>query len=101
MTFSVLTYRQDYEEHHTDTTVHFKLHLSDKDMKAAEEEGLEKRFKMTSTISTSNMVCFDLNGKIRKYISAEEILSDFFQKRLEFYGLRKVSNPFLVMQSGL
>ena len=64
--------------------------MSDKDMKAAEEEGLEKRFKMGTTISTSNMVCFDLNNKIRKYTSPEEILSDFYHKRLEFYGLRKV-----------
>jgi DNA topoisomerase-2 len=64
--------------------------MADKDMKAAEEEGLEKRFKMATTFSTSNMVCFDLNGKIRKYASAEEILVDFYQKRLEYYGLRKV-----------
>ncbi|KAK1924337.1 DNA topoisomerase [Papiliotrema laurentii] len=80
---------KDYEEHHTDTTVHFKLHLTEKDMKAAEDEGLEKRFKMSSTFNTSNMVCFDLNGKIKKYSSAEEILIDFYHKRLEYYGLRK------------
>jgi DNA topoisomerase-2 len=66
--------------------------MSEKEVKAAEEEGLEKRFKMTTSISTSNMVCFDLNGKIRKYTSAEEILTDFFHKRLEFYGLRKVGS---------
>ena len=59
-------------------------------MKAAEEEGLEKRFKMSTTMSTGNMVCFDLNGKIKKYASAEEILVEFYHKRLEFYGLRKV-----------
>ena len=64
--------------------------MSDKDMKSAEEEGLQKRFKMTTSMSTGNMVCFDLNGKIRKYASAEEILVDFFHKRFEFYGLRKV-----------
>ncbi|EIW70432.1 hypothetical protein TREMEDRAFT_43154 [Tremella mesenterica DSM 1558] len=80
---------KDYEEHHTDTTVHFRLHLADNHMRAAEEEGFEKRFKMSTTISTSNMVCFDMNGKIKKYSSAEEILSDFFHKRLEFYALRK------------
>ncbi|WWC62083.1 uncharacterized protein I303_104673 [Kwoniella dejecticola CBS 10117] len=80
---------KDYEEHHTESTVHFKLHLSEAAMKAAEEEGLEKRFKMSTTISTANMVCFDLNGKIRKYANAEDILADFFGKRLEFYGLRK------------
>lgn len=41
-------------------------------------------------MTTGNMVCFDLNGKIKKYASAEEILSDFYHKRLEYYGLRKV-----------
>ena len=71
--------------------VHFVIHMSEKNLKSAEEEGLDKRFKMATTINTSNMVCFDLNGKIRKYASAEEILSEFYHKRLEFYGLRKVS----------
>jgi len=60
-------------------------------MKKAEEEGLEKRFRMTTTISTSNMVAFDLNGKIRKYLTPEEILEEFYHKRLECYGIRKVS----------
>lgn len=81
---------QDYEEHHTDTTVFFRIHMTEANLRAAEQEGLEKRFKMTSNMSTSNMVCFDLNGKIRKYASPEEILIDFYHTRLEFYGLRKV-----------
>ena len=81
---------QDYEEHHTDLTVHFKIHMAEAQVKAAEEEGLEKRFKLHSTFNTSNMVCFDLNGKIRKYASPEDILTDFYAKRLEYYGLRKV-----------
>ncbi|WWD17171.1 hypothetical protein CI109_101609 [Kwoniella shandongensis] len=80
---------KDYEEHHTDKTVHFKVHMTEKNMEAAEQEGLEKRFKMSNTISTANMVCFDLNGKIKKYSSAEEILAEFYHKRLEYYGLRK------------
>ena len=64
--------------------------MTEANLKAAELEGLEKRFKLSTTMSTGNMVCFDLNGKIRKYASAEEILHDFFNKRLEYYGLRKV-----------
>ncbi|BEJ16333.1 hypothetical protein CspHIS471_0509380 [Cutaneotrichosporon sp. HIS471] len=80
---------KDYEEHHTDTTVHFKLHMKPEGMKAAEAEGFDNRFKLTTTLATSNMVCFDLNGKIKKYTSPEEILQDFYPKRLEYYGLRK------------
>jgi len=68
--------------------------MSEANLRAAEQEGLEKRFKMTSNMSTSNMVCFDLNGKIRKYSSPEEILIDFYHKRLEFYGLRKVRQGY-------
>lgn len=58
-------------------------------MAKAEEEGLEKRFKLTSTISLSNMVCFDKEGRIHKYNSAEEILEDFYQLRLSYYQKRK------------
>lgn len=81
----------ELDEYHTDTTVLFKVHMTESQMKAAEAEGLEKRFKMTTTLGTGNMVCFDLNGKIKKYGSAEEILQDFYHKRLELYALRKVS----------
>lgn len=64
--------------------------MTEAEMRKAEEEGLEKRFRMSTTISIANMVCFDLNGKIRKYTSPEEILEDFYHKRLEYYGIRKV-----------
>ncbi|WVQ72377.1 hypothetical protein IAR50_001929 [Cryptococcus sp. DSM 104548] len=80
---------QDYEEHHTVNTVHFKVHMTEKSLADAEKEGLDKRFKLTTTLSTGNMVCFDLNGKIKKYSSPEQILEEFYYKRLEFYGLRK------------
>jgi len=65
--------------------------MTEDNVRKAEEEGYEKRFKLSSTFNTSNMVCFDLNSKIKKYSSAEEILVDFYHKRLEYYGLRKVS----------
>lgn len=64
--------------------------MSEAELKKAEEEGLEKRFKLVTQISTGNMVCFDLNNKIKRYASAEEILEDFYGKRLEYYGIRKV-----------
>lgn len=73
--------------------------MTEKDMQAAEADGLEKKFKMNTTMTTGNMVCFDLNGKIKKYKSAEEILADFYHKRLEFYGLRKVSLSLTVADS--
>lgn len=81
---------KDYREYHTDTTVHFVITMKDaSEMRKAEEEGLEKHFRLANHITTGNMVCFDLNGKIRKYTSAEQILDDFYPKRLEYYAKRK------------
>jgi DNA topoisomerase-2 len=59
-------------------------------LNAAEDAGLLKTFKLTSNILTSNFVCFDREGKIKKYESAEEILHDFYEIRLEYYKKRKV-----------
>lgn len=70
--------------------MHFIVTMSEAELKKAEEEGLEKRFKLVTQIGTGNMVCFDMNNKIKKYTSPEEILEDFYAKRLEYYGIRKV-----------
>ncbi|KAK4703211.1 DNA topoisomerase II, partial [Phenoliferia sp. Uapishka_3] len=80
---------KDYKEYHSDTTVHFIITLTDKGKEAIEKEGLEKTFKMTSKLNTSNMVCFDPAGKIKKYTTPEQILDDFYDIRLEHYHKRK------------
>jgi DNA topoisomerase-2 len=64
--------------------------MAEKDVARAQEEGLEKFFKLTTTINTSNMIAFDRNGKIHKYESPEEILEEFYPLRLEYYQKRKV-----------
>ncbi|KAG9104156.1 DNA topoisomerase 2 [Ceratobasidium sp. 370] len=73
----------------THAIMHFELVLADKDMAKAEAEGLEKFFKLVGQISTSNMICFDVNGKIKKYRSPEEILEEFYPLRLSYYQKRK------------
>jgi len=50
---------QDMKEHHTDTSVHFELHLSPETMAIAESEGLMKKFKLNGPISTTNMHLFE------------------------------------------
>ncbi len=72
-----------------------------KDLEKAEEQGLIEFFKLTTKISTSNMICFDLDGKIKKYSSPEEILDDFFPVRLAHYQKRKVGMGTLVVQPTL
>ncbi len=89
---------KDYREYHSDTTVHFVINLTDEQMTAANEGGdLYKKFKLESSISTSNMVLFDPEGRIKKYETVEEILSDFYQIRIKFYQERKVCVHLVVI----
>ncbi|MQM00366.1 hypothetical protein Taro_033099 [Colocasia esculenta] len=53
---------KDYRQYSDDRTVHFDVTLSEENMNIARQEGLLKKFKLTSTISTSNMHLFDANG---------------------------------------
>ncbi|KAL5207162.1 hypothetical protein ABZP36_031597 [Zizania latifolia] len=80
---------QDVEIHSDDKNVEFLITLSKENMAIAMQEGLEKKFKLTTTIGTTNMHLFDSNGKIRKYDTPEDILEEFFGLRLEFYEKRK------------
>nr|DAD42398.1 TPA_asm: hypothetical protein HUJ06_000628 [Nelumbo nucifera] len=84
---------KDYREHNDDTTVHFEVILSEENLQAAKQEGLMKKFKLTTTISTSNMHLFDPKGVIKKYDNPEQSKNltfyEFFHLRLEFYEKRK------------
>ncbi|KAJ7139482.1 DNA topoisomerase II [Mycena epipterygia] len=80
---------KDYKEHHDNENVHFVITMDAKQLEKAEEKGLLEFFKLTSKITTSNMICFDFDGKIKKYNSPEEILEDFYPVRLAYYQKRK------------
>ena len=75
--------------------VHFVITMSEKELEKAEKQGLHEFFKLTTKVNTSNMVCFDFDGKIKKYNSPEEIIEDFYPKRLAYYQKRKVSKTTL------
>ncbi|CAL5366230.1 unnamed protein product [Camellia sinensis] len=70
----------DYREHNDDTTVHFEVIMSEENLIMAKQEGLLKKFKLTTTISTSNMHLFDPKGVIKKYETPEQILEEFFHE---------------------
>ncbi|KAI8620983.1 DNA topoisomerase [Chytriomyces sp. MP71] len=80
---------KDYKEYHTDSNVHFVVTLAEEAMRQAEAEGLEKRFKLTNQISTSNIVCFDVEGRICKYDNVDQLLKNFYTLRLKYYIKRK------------
>ncbi|KIJ32068.1 hypothetical protein M422DRAFT_185076 [Sphaerobolus stellatus SS14] len=80
---------KDYKEHSTTTTVSFTLTMSEKEVEKAQEQGLLGYFKLVTKVSTNNMMCFDPEGKIKRYESPEAIIEDFYPVRLAYYQKRK------------
>lgn len=79
----------DYKEYHTDTTVRFVVTLSPDKMQEAETVGFHKKFKLESSLNTSNLVLFDHDGCLKKYSGVTEIIKEFFDVRLDMYRKRK------------
>ena len=63
---------KEYAEHHTDTTVSFTITLTEQQMAEAEKVGLDKKFKIETSVSTSNMV-----GRLISFFSLSLIISLF------------------------
>ncbi|KAH7527912.1 hypothetical protein FEM48_Zijuj05G0016600 [Ziziphus jujuba var. spinosa] len=80
---------EGFTQHSDHITVDILVHMPEENLVAAKQEGLLKKFKLTTTISTSNMHLFDAKGVIKKYDTPEQILEEFFHLRLEFYEKRK------------
>eukprot|EP00746_Dinoflagellata_sp_MGD_P162675 gnl/MRDRNA2_/MRDRNA2_90336_c0_seq1.p1 gnl/MRDRNA2_/MRDRNA2_90336_c0~~gnl/MRDRNA2_/MRDRNA2_90336_c0_seq1.p1 ORF type:complete len:1412 (-),score=403.96 gnl/MRDRNA2_/MRDRNA2_90336_c0_seq1:195-4430(-) len=79
----------DIREYHSEANVHFEVTLTPEKMALADARGFDKVFKLKSSISTTNMVLFDAEGKIAKYETALDILKDFVNLRLTMYDKRK------------
>jgi DNA topoisomerase-2 len=82
---------KDFKENHTDTTVSFTI-TADKakiDEFEREKNGLMGKFKLTGTLSTSNMTLFDTSNRLVKYTTPEDIFAVFYDIRLDFYVRRK------------
>jgi len=80
---------EDFKEYHTEQTVHFVVTVSEAQMQKLEASGLEKAFKLRSSLATSNMVFFDKDGRIQKFSSERELLESFAEVRLQYYFKRK------------
>lgn len=80
---------EDFREYHTENNVHFELQLTPAKMREAEKAGFDQVFKLKGSLPTTNMVLFDAEGKLAKYGSALDILTEFCSVRLEMYNKRK------------
>ena len=87
---------KDYDDMSKDTNVDFTIQfpkgkLSELEASTSEYEcnGVHKLLKLTSTVSTNNMHLFDYDDKLKKYNKIEDIIEDYFHKRIELYDERK------------
>ena len=55
-----------FKEHHTDTTIDFQIFLSEEHLTVADKD-LVGKFKLESSLATSNMVLFGPDHKLKRY----------------------------------
>lgn len=75
-----------YDNHSTEDCVRFEIQLKSG---CIDEESIPTLFKLTSSISTTNMHMFDEKGKIRKFETPEKLVSHWCDVRKEMYQQRK------------
>jgi DNA topoisomerase-2 len=83
---------KDFKENHTESTVRFTVVVGKETLDGFEKgkDGLMGKFKLNSSVNTGNMNLFDPEKHIVKYATPVDIMTEFFQVRLDFYGKRKV-----------
>eukprot|EP00449_Zooxanthella_nutricula_P028992 CAMPEP_0198543290 /NCGR_PEP_ID=MMETSP1462-20131121/59589_1 /TAXON_ID=1333877 /ORGANISM="Brandtodinium nutriculum, Strain RCC3387" /LENGTH=581 /DNA_ID=CAMNT_0044273567 /DNA_START=1 /DNA_END=1743 /DNA_ORIENTATION=- len=80
---------EEYAEYHTEQTVNFELALSAEGQRRAEAGTLDRAFKLHSSVTTSNMMLFNEQGRIQKYDTVLDVLREFADVRLRMYDKRK------------
>ena len=88
---------KDYNDSSTDLVVNFTIEFKTGTMKPLISKtadyglnALEKFLKLYSLHSTGNMHLFDDKERLQKYDSPEEIITSYFDIRLEYYNKRKI-----------
>lgn len=83
---------RDFKENHTDTEVLFTITLAPEKLAEihGEKGGLIKKFKLETSVATSNMHLFDQNTMIKRFEHTSHILKAFYYVRIDFYQKRKL-----------
>ena len=66
-----------------------KLASLESEIDANNCNGVEKLLKLFTTVSTTNMHMFNSECKLKKYLSPEEIIEEFYDIRINLYQKRK------------
>nr|QFG74738.1 MAG: DNA gyrase/topoisomerase IV, subunit A [Megaviridae environmental sample] len=76
----------NYKDNNTDKKVHFELEFS-KGAKLT-NESFKKNYHMIKKINLNNMHLYSIDGNIKKYNSIKDIMTEYFDHRLELYDKR-------------
>ena len=90
----ITPYIKQYDDMSKSTNVNIKIKFHKDVLKKImkNKDSFEKLMKLTTTFSTTNMHLFDANEKLKKYETVNEIIDDYYEKRLELYDVRKKHN---------
>ncbi|EDO08045.1 DNA gyrase/topoisomerase family protein [Babesia bovis T2Bo] len=78
-----------FVDNSTHESVHFTLNVNPECIEEVINEGVDKVFKLRTSIATTNMTLFDANKKLKRYSNELEIIRDFAAVRLATYEKRK------------
>ena len=78
-----------FTENHTTNSVSFLVTLKSVQLTRMLKTGLEKAFRLETSMPITNMNAFDPNNRIQKYTSPEDMIDDYFPVRLALYHDRK------------
>ncbi|GBE59147.1 DNA topoisomerase [Babesia ovata] len=79
-----------FVDNSTHESVHFTVNVNPDAIEEILNEGVEKVFKLRTSIATSNMTLFDGQKKLKRYSNELEIVRDFAAVRLETYEKRRL-----------
>ena len=97
---------KSYTDMSTDTDIDFKITLIpgtvNRLIPKKTEYGcneLEKKFKLYTTKTTTNMYLFDAQQKLKKYKTIDSIIDDYIPVRIDAYRLR-IAHMIRVLERG-
>ena len=94
---------KNYEDLYNHVDIRFDLYLEPDYYYDVKENSIEfeKRFHLTSTWRTSNMVGFSSEMKIKKYECAGDIVEEFYIQRLKKYEERRMKEINLLKKNSI
>ncbi|KAG5474813.1 hypothetical protein LSCM4_03990 [Leishmania orientalis] len=79
-----------YREHTTDVTVDFEVFLHPQVLEQwVAQDVVEERLQLKEYVHATNIIAFNREGQITKYLDAESVLKEFYLVRLDYYAKRK------------